>query len=126
MTDAGDAAYAALDEDVLTKSHAFVVLRESAVRDGIGEVLTAFARVRLEAYKRPRWVMVAADLPRTASGKVQRFRLGELTRALPRHNRARKRTGSGDPRGLQIRRRRGLVPGRVGSTPTRFRQCAAS
>jgi acyl-coenzyme A synthetase/AMP-(fatty) acid ligase len=69
------------DADGLTKPHVFVVLREVAAADGIAEELTAFARVRLEAYKRPRWVTLVAELPRTATGKLQRFRLRDLARA---------------------------------------------
>jgi benzoate-CoA ligase len=71
------------DADGLTKPHAFVVLREAAVADGVAEEITAFARTRLEIYKRPRWVTVVAELPRTATGKIQRFRLRELAGTAP-------------------------------------------
>ena len=63
------------DADGLTKPHAYVVAREAAIRETLADELVAFARVRLEVYKRPRWVTLVAELPRTATGKVQRFRL---------------------------------------------------
>ena len=33
---------------------------------------------RLPRHKRPKWIRAVADLPRTASGKVQRYKLREL------------------------------------------------
>jgi len=35
-------------------------------------------RQRLAEYKRPRWVAFLPELPKTATGKIQRFRLREL------------------------------------------------
>jgi benzoate-CoA ligase len=35
-------------------------------------------RERLAEYKRPRWVEFLPELPKTATGKIQRFRLREL------------------------------------------------
>jgi benzoate-CoA ligase len=63
------------DADGLTKPHAYIVARDAAPHGGLAEELIAFARVRLEVYKRPRWVTLVSELPRTATGKVQRFRL---------------------------------------------------
>ena len=37
--------------------------------------LQQFARQRLAGYKRPRWIEFVADLPVTATGKIQRFKL---------------------------------------------------
>jgi benzoate-CoA ligase len=65
------------DADGLTKPHAFVVVRDAPPSGDLADELVAFARVRLEVYKRPRWVTLVAELPRTATGKVQRFRLRE-------------------------------------------------
>ena len=42
----------------------------------LGELLKLCAS-RLDAHKRPRWVEFADDLPRTATGKLQRFKLRE-------------------------------------------------
>jgi 4-hydroxybenzoate-CoA ligase len=63
------------DADGLEKPHAFVVLRPGVADDGLTERLCAHVRARLPAFKAPRWVTVVADLPKTATGKVQRFRL---------------------------------------------------
>ncbi len=64
------------DADGLTKPHAFCVLKPGAVA---GEALRAELRTliksRLSGYKAPRWVDFVADLPKTATGKVQRFAL---------------------------------------------------
>ena len=37
--------------------------------------LQQFVRETLAEYKRPRWVEFVAELPRTATGKLQRFKL---------------------------------------------------
>jgi benzoate-CoA ligase family protein len=65
------------DGDGLVKAHAFVALREDAAVSGIADALRAFARERLEPYKCPRWVTILPELPKTATGKLQRYRLRE-------------------------------------------------
>jgi benzoate-CoA ligase len=66
------------DRDGLVKPAAYVVLRpgvdESAAR---AQELQQFVRSRLADYKRPRWIEFLAELPKTATGKIQRFRLRE-------------------------------------------------
>jgi acyl-coenzyme A synthetase/AMP-(fatty) acid ligase len=37
--------------------------------------LKAFVKSRLAPYKYPRWIEFVADLPKTATGKIQRFKL---------------------------------------------------
>jgi benzoate-CoA ligase family protein len=67
------------DHDGLVKPMAFVVLREgSAGSPELAQELQQFVRERLAEYKRPRWVDFLAELPKTATGKTQRFRLREL------------------------------------------------
>jgi len=64
------------DHDGLVKPMAFVVLRSDV--SGSHELaaeLQQFVRERLAEYKRPRWVEFLAELPKTATGKIQRFRL---------------------------------------------------
>jgi benzoate-CoA ligase family protein len=63
------------DGDGLEKPRAFVVLHPGAGADGLEEALRSHARARLAPFKVPRWVSVVADLPKTATGKVQRYRL---------------------------------------------------
>ncbi len=64
------------DHDGLVKPMAFVILKAgaSATPDLAGE-LQQFVRERLAEYKRPRWVEFLPELPKTATGKIQRFRL---------------------------------------------------
>lgn len=73
-----------LDDAGLEKPAAFVVLREG-FRPGrtLEEELLAFARQHLPSYKCPRWVHFASELPRTTTGKLQRYRLREALRARP-------------------------------------------
>ena len=64
-----------VDAQGLTKTKAFVVLRSGA-RGGEAE-LKAFVKERLAPYKYPRQIEFMAELPKTATGKIQRFKLRE-------------------------------------------------
>ncbi len=67
------------DGDGLMKPKAFVVLKEGyAANDGLLETLKVHVKDRAGAWKYPRWIDVRPDLPRTATGKIQRFKLREL------------------------------------------------
>jgi benzoate-CoA ligase len=67
------------DRDGLTKPMAFVVLRPEVVATpALAVELQRFVRERLAEYKRPRWVEFLTELPKTATGKIQRFRLRQL------------------------------------------------
>ncbi|WP_240636105.1 benzoate-CoA ligase family protein [Caldimonas tepidiphila] len=64
------------DAEGLTKTKAFVVLK--AGRDGgdaMQAELKAFVKSRLAPHKYPRQIEFVAELPKTATGKIQRFRL---------------------------------------------------
>jgi benzoate-CoA ligase len=64
------------DHDGLIKPMAFVVLRaEASATPELGKELQQFVREQLAEYKRPRWVEFIAELPKTATGKIQRYRL---------------------------------------------------
>ena len=64
------------DEEGLTKTKAFVVLKPGAqVTDA---ELKAFVKERLAPYKYPRTIEFVAELPKTATGKIQRFKLRDL------------------------------------------------
>lgn len=66
----------------MEKPAAFVVLREGYwPTRTLEEELLAFARQHLPSYKCPRWVHFASELPRTTTGKLQRYRLREVLRA---------------------------------------------
>ena len=67
------------DADGLVKPKAFIVLRNGFAAD---ERLIETLRVHVKAcagpWKYPRWIDIRPDLPRTATGKLQRFKLREL------------------------------------------------
>ncbi len=64
------------DENGLTRSKAFVVLKEPGTATAqLGEELKAFVKARLAAVKYPRQLEFVRELPKTATGKIQRFRL---------------------------------------------------
>ncbi|MBI2205428.1 MAG: benzoate-CoA ligase family protein [Candidatus Rokubacteria bacterium] len=62
--------------DGLVRPHAFVVLKPEATPSAALETeLRAFARERLAGYKVPAAIDVVPEIPKTATGKIQRFRL---------------------------------------------------
>ena len=63
------------DEEGLTKTKAFVVLKTGA--EASETELKDFVKERLAPYKYPRHIEFVADLPKTATGKIQRFKLRE-------------------------------------------------
>ncbi|MEL6374591.1 MAG: benzoate-CoA ligase family protein [Pseudomonadota bacterium] len=68
----------ATDEEGLLKPKAFVVLKEGAGEDGLEANLKEQVKARAGPWKYPRWIVFAPDLPKTATGKIQRFKLREL------------------------------------------------
>ena len=64
------------DADGLEKPRAFVVLKDGAGAAAVDE-LKEFIKDRIGKWKYPRWVEVVQDLPKTATGKIQRFKLRE-------------------------------------------------
>jgi benzoate-CoA ligase len=68
------------DVDGLVKPHAFVATVSGAATDGLAQALKAFAKESLEPYKCPRWITLVDELPKTATGKIQRFHLREGAR----------------------------------------------
>ena len=72
------AVVGAVDDAELVKPKALVVLKESS-REGAGDELAQelidHCVERMAAYKRPRWVEFVDELPKAATGKIQRYRL---------------------------------------------------
>ncbi len=66
------------DSDGLTKTKAFIVLK--AGQSLSEEEVKAFVKERLAPYKYPRFMEFVDELPKTATGKIQRFRLRDLER----------------------------------------------
>lgn len=70
------AVVGATDQDKLTKPKAFVVLKaDEEASPALIEELQQFVKNRLAPYKYPRWIEFADSLPKTATGKIQRFKL---------------------------------------------------
>lgn len=66
------------DPNGLAKPRAFVVLREdSQGAPALADELIAYARERLAHFKCPRSIEFRAELPMTATGKIQRYKLRE-------------------------------------------------
>lgn len=66
------------DHDGLVKPKAYVVLVEGVEESAaLTEDLTAFVKADLATYKYPRWIIFTDTLPKTATGKIQRFKLRE-------------------------------------------------
>ena len=72
------AVIGAPDADGLTRTKAFVVLK--AGERATEAELKAFVKDRLAPFKTPRAIAFVAELPKTATGKIQRFRLRERER----------------------------------------------
>ena len=64
------------DDDALIKPKAFVVLKAPGnACPALAQALQDECRQKLAVYKYPRWIEFRAELPKTATGKIQRFKL---------------------------------------------------
>jgi benzoate-CoA ligase len=64
------------DTDELVKPKAFVVLKDGqGASAGLEAELKAFVKDKIAPYKYPRWIEFVPELPKTATGKIQRFKL---------------------------------------------------
>ena len=64
------------DGDGLMKPKAFIVLKNGyAADERLLETLKGHVKERAGPWKYPRWIDIRPDLPRTATGKIQRFKL---------------------------------------------------
>ncbi len=64
------------DEEQLIKPKAYVVTKSDVQgTPALAEELKAHVKSRLAPYKYPRWVEFIPELPKTATGKIQRFKL---------------------------------------------------
>ncbi|MGJ8615412.1 MAG: benzoate-CoA ligase family protein [Sulfitobacter sp.] len=71
------AVVAAQDETGLDKPKAFVVLQSGAADDALFDDLKDHVQTKIGKWKYPRWIEVVDELPKTATGKIQRFKLRE-------------------------------------------------
>jgi benzoate-CoA ligase len=64
------------DRDQLVKPMAYVVLKDAGqAGDSLRAELQHHVKTRLAPYKYPRWIEFITELPKTATGKIQRFKL---------------------------------------------------
>ncbi len=70
------AVVGAADTDGLVKPKAYVVVKPGGVPgDALKAKLQQHVKDRLAPYKYPRWIEFMSELPKTATGKIQRFKL---------------------------------------------------
>jgi benzoate-CoA ligase len=71
-----------VDADDLVKPRAYVVLHNDVkATEELRGALKAHVKERLAPYKYPRWIEFVDELPKTATGKIQRFRLRDKSGA---------------------------------------------
>ena len=71
------AVVAAKDPEGLEKPKAFVVLQDGVADDALVTALKDHVKDKVGKWKYPRWIEVVEALPKTATGKIQRFKLRE-------------------------------------------------
>lgn len=65
-----------MDDDELVKPKAYVLLRQGVTASPeLEEALKDFVKQKIAHYKYPRWIEFVDELPKTATGKIQRFKL---------------------------------------------------
>jgi len=66
------------DEDGLLKPKAFIVLKEGANRENLEQRLKDEVKAKAGMWKYPRWIEIIDSLPKTATGKIQRYKLRDV------------------------------------------------
>jgi benzoate-CoA ligase family protein len=73
------AVVARADGDGLVKPCAYVVCVDgAAAAPALADELKAFVKDALAPYKYPRWIKFLPELPKTSTGKIQRYRLRQI------------------------------------------------
>ena len=72
------AVIAVRDEEGLEKPKAYVVLKSGDRPDDLAEALKEHVKEKVGNWKYPRWIQLVDDLPKTATGKIQRFKLRQM------------------------------------------------
>lgn len=68
------------DDDGLIKPKAFVVFKEGiTVTDELMNEVKLFVKKTIAPFKFPRWIEQIDELPKTATGKIQRFKLRQMS-----------------------------------------------
>lgn len=67
------------DADGLIKPKAYLVLKkECTPSDGLSQEIKEYVKSKIAPYKYPRWIEYIEELPKTSTGKLQRFKLRQL------------------------------------------------
>ena len=70
------AVVGAVDEQNLVKPRAFIVTKPGVIASAaLADILKIHVKDRLAPFKYPRWIDFVEELPKTATGKIQRFKL---------------------------------------------------
>jgi 4-hydroxybenzoate-CoA ligase len=70
------------DTDGLLKPKAFIVLKPGkSAGNGLHDVLKEHVKAKAGVWKYPRWIEIVENLPKTATGKIQRYKLRETSSA---------------------------------------------
>lgn len=78
------AVVGAIDEEKLVKPRAYIVLKEGyAPSEALADELKGFVKEKLALFKYPRTITFLPELPKTATGKIQRFLLRETGTTEP-------------------------------------------
>ncbi|GAC1327963.1 MAG: benzoate-CoA ligase family protein [Beijerinckiaceae bacterium] len=72
----------AADHDGLLKPKAFIVLKGAKASEALDDVLKEHVKRSVGPWKYPRWIEIVDELPKTSTGKIQRFKLRELSSNL--------------------------------------------
>ncbi len=70
----------AADHDGLLKPKAFIVLNNKQANGSLDDALKEHVKRSIGPWKYPRWIEVVDELPKTATGKIQRFKLREMSK----------------------------------------------
>ncbi len=71
------AVVAKRDAEGLEKPKAFIVLQTGKADAALEAELKDHVKQKIGLWKYPRWIEIVEDLPKTATGKIQRFKLRE-------------------------------------------------
>jgi acyl-coenzyme A synthetase/AMP-(fatty) acid ligase len=64
------------DDERLVKPKAYVVLKDGHIPSpALDAEIKQFVKDKIAPYKYPRWIEFVSELPKTATGKIQRFKL---------------------------------------------------
>ena len=65
-----------IDDNGMTKPEAFIVCKDKEIyKENLEQELHELCKIHMAGYKYPRWYNFVDELPKTVTGKIQRFKL---------------------------------------------------